>query len=61
MCLCVLVQKTSTLAITFSFVDPERFFRGGPTLATCFLVDGGREDPNTNYKWAIIGRQRNAI
>ena len=28
--------------------DPESFARGGPTLTTVFLVDNGREDPNTN-------------
>ena len=51
--------------------DPERFDRGGPTLTTffvvVFLVDEGREDPNTtkvghhrpasetSFKWRFAG------
>ena len=27
--------------------DPECFVRGGPTLTGFFIVDKGREDPNT--------------
>ena len=34
--------------------DPESFVRGGPTLTTFVLVDGGREVPNTTKKWGII-------
>ena len=33
---------------TSACVDPENFVRGGPTLITFFfLVNEGREDPNT--------------
>ena len=35
-------------------VDPESFVRGGPTLTTFVLVDGGREVPNTTKSGDII-------
>ena len=45
--------------------DPESFFRGGPTLTTflflLFLVDEGREDPNTTISRPSSARQRNVI
>ena len=31
--------------------DPERLVRGGPTLTTIFLVDGGWEDRNSKYHY----------
>ena len=40
--------------------DPESFVRGGPTL-TFFLVDEGREDPNTTLSGPSSACQRNAI
>ena len=38
------------------------FVKGGPNLII-FLFDGGggADNPNTRYKWATIGPQRNAI
>ena len=45
--------------------DPESFlgvfFRRGPILTTFFLVDEGREDPNTTISGPSSARQRNAI
>ena len=38
-----------------SGADPEQFVRGGPTLTGVFLGDGGKEDPNTTTRRAIIG------
>ena len=40
--------------------DPESVFRGGPIFYV-FLVDKGREDPNTNISGPSSARQRNAI
>ena len=48
-------------------VDPENFVRGGPKLTTFFfffsffLVDEGREYPNTTISRPSSVRQRNAI
>ena len=42
-----------------SCADPDNFVRGGPNLI--FLIDGGREDPNTTLIWPASARQRNAI
>ena len=51
-----LVQRCVTGA------DPERFFRGGSTLTSLFfVVDKGREDPNTTICGPSPARQRNAI
>ena len=41
--------------------DPENFVRGGPTLTTVFLVEEGREYPNTTISWSLSDRHRNAI
>ena len=44
--------------------DPDSFVRGGPTLTTfccVFLVDEGRENPNTTISGSLSTRQRNAI
>ena len=41
--------------------DPESFVRGGPTFTTIFLVDEGKEDPNTTISGPSSARQRNAI
>ena len=40
--------------------DPGSFVRGGPILAL-FLVDEGREDPNTTMRGSSSARRRNAI
>ena len=39
--------------------DPESFVRGGPIFF--FLVDEGREDPNTTISVLSLARQQNAI
>ena len=39
----------------------QSFVRGGPILTTFFLVDGGREDPNTTISGPSSARQQNAI
>ena len=44
----------------YTCADPDSFVRGGPTL-TIFLVDKGREDPNTAIRGLSSARQRNAI
>ena len=45
-----------------SCADAESFFSGGPTLTTfIFLVDEGREDPNTTISGPSSTRQQNAI
>ena len=44
-----------------SCVDPERFVGGGPTLTTFFLVDEGRDDPNTTTSKPSSARQQKAI
>ena len=45
--------------LDISCVDPESFVRGGPILTTFFvlffLVDEGREDPNTTKSGPFIG------
>ena len=33
--------------LAYACVDVESFVRGGPTLTLFFLIDVGREDPNT--------------
>ena len=44
-----------SLLVCCSCPDPESYVRGGPTLTTFFfLVDEGREDPNTTSMRAII-------
>ena len=42
-------------SVLMACADPESFSRGDPTLTTFFLVDDGREDPNTTLSGAIIG------
>ena len=44
-----------------SCADPESFVRGGPTRTRVFLVDEGREDPNTTISGPSSAHQRNAI
>ena len=48
-----------------SCADPGSFVRGSPTLTTfllfVFLVDEGRQDPNTTISGPSLARQRNAI
>ena len=44
--------------------DPESIVRGGPTLTRFFfffLVDEGREDPNTTISGPSLAGQGNAI
>ena len=41
--------------------DPESFVRGGPNFIKTFLVDRGKEDPNTAINGPSSARQRNAI
>ena len=43
------------------FFDPEHFVRGGPTLATVFLVDEGRENQNTTISGPTSAHQRNTF
>ena len=38
--------------------DPESFVRGGPTLTTIFLIDEGREDPNTTINGSTSAHQQ---
>ena len=45
----------------YFMADPESFVRGGPTLTTFVLVDGGREVPNTTKSGASSACQRTAI
>ena len=33
--------------LVHALIRPESFVSGGPTLITFFLVDEGKEDPNT--------------
>ena len=40
-----------------SCADPESFVRGGPTLTT-FLIDEGRDDPNTTLIGPSLASQR---
>ena len=42
-------------------VNPESFARRGPTLTTFFLVNEGRDYPNTSISVPSSARQRNAI
>ena len=42
-------------------MDSESFLTWGPTLTIFFLVDDGREDPNTTISGPSSTRQRNAI
>ena len=44
----------------FPWADPENFNRGGPILATFWLVDEGREDPNSTIIWPSSANQQNA-
>ena len=37
--------------------DPESFVRGGPTLSLFFLVDEGKEDPNTTISGPSSAQQ----
>ena len=42
-----------------TYVNPESFVRGVPTLTffVVFLVDEGREDPNTTLSGTLLARQ----
>ena len=55
------VRMIELINETGSCADPESFVRGCPTLTTFLLVDGAREDPNTNINGPSSARQRNAI
>ena len=44
-----------------SCADPESSVRGDPTLTTFFLLDEGREDPNTTLSGPSLARQGNVI
>ena len=39
----------------------QEFFEKGPTLTTLFLVDGGKDEPNTTKSGLLSARQRNTI
>ena len=41
-----------------SCTDPESNARGGPTLTTFFLVDEGRDDPNTTISGPTSARKQ---
>ena len=41
--------------------DPESIVRGGPTLTRFFLIDEGREDPNTTISVPLTARQRTPL
>ena len=47
----------------YSYADPERFVRGGPTVTffvvVGFLLDEGREYQNTTKSGSLSLRQRN--
>ena len=45
----------------YFMAGPESFVRGGPTLTTFVLVDGGREVPYTTKSGASSACQRTAI
>ena len=38
----------------YTSADPDSIVRGGPTLTTCFLIDGGRGDSNTTISMPIM-------
>ena len=44
-----------------SCADPESSVRVDPTLTTFFLLDEGREDPNTTLSGPSLARQGNVI
>ena len=44
-----------------TYADQESFVRVGLALTTFFLVDEGREDPNTAIRGPSWSRQRNAF
>ena len=54
-------KSRSFYILTSPCMDPENIFRGGPTLTMFFLVDEGREDPNTTIRGPSLASQRNAI
>ena len=42
-------------------IIPESFVRGGPNLTEAFLVDEGRENPNTSKSGPSSAYQQNAF
>ena len=57
--------KLDSPCLLFPCADPESFVRGGPTLTGFFLffflVDEGREDPNTTISEPSSSCQQNGI